>query len=183
MSHPLRLQVLVALADQPGTPREVSERIGEPLNNVCYHVDVLRRLECIELVSVEPAQGGRVTERLYRATESTVLDHDVWQGLDGEQKLTVTADILRMVGRDLEEAIQGGTIMEPDDHHMSRTPLVVDAKGWDEVTLLLDSNLEPLQEIRQRVAERQRDKATDTFPVKVEILQFRSPDGVRGDPA
>jgi DNA-binding transcriptional ArsR family regulator len=180
MAHPLRLRVLELLGEAAATPREVAERLGEPLNNVCYHVDVLRRLECIELVSVEPVRGGRVAERLYRATQSTVIDHDGWAQLDGDDKLGVVADILRMVGQDLEEAIRGGTIMDPDDHHMSRTPMVVDADGWSEVIDLLDGNLEPLQAIKKRVAERQRRQATETFPIKVEILQFRSPDQLAG---
>jgi DNA-binding transcriptional ArsR family regulator len=176
MAHPTRLQVLVALGERPATPRQVASEIGEPLNNVCYHVDVLRRLDCIELVSVGEAQGGRVAERVYRATQPALVDNDAWEELDFDQKLTVYVEILRMMGQDLEEAILGGTIMDPNDHHMSRTPMVVDEEGWREVIELLDSNLEPLQEIKRRSARRQAKKPTKTFPIKVEILQFRSPD-------
>lgn len=176
MEHPTRHRVLASLAEKAGTPREVAERLGEPLNNVCYHLDVLRRLECVELVSVDPARGGRVAERLYRAAPRVQIDNDDWEELGYDQKLVVVTEILRLMGRDVEEAIQSGTIMDPNDHHLSRTPLVVDREGWEEVVELLDANIDGLFAIKERVTRRQAREATETFPIKVEILQFRSPE-------
>lgn len=170
--HPTRLRTLMILSEREATPREVAEEIGEPLNNVAYHIKVLKRLGCIELLRVNQTRGGRVAEHVYRATERPYWKESDLEELSDSEKLNVIAGIMRHISDDIAMAMTAGTFYEHDDNHLSRTPLVVDEEGWDEVIELLDDALERLMAIQERVNER---GAAETKLTKVAILQFESP--------
>jgi DNA-binding transcriptional ArsR family regulator len=66
--HPVRLPILVALADDQLSPSQLAERLDVPLDTVVYAVRALHRAGLIELVRVEPAGVGENTvRRVYRA--------------------------------------------------------------------------------------------------------------------
>ena len=46
MSHPTRVRVMSILSERIASPREMAAEMGEPLNNVTYHVNQLRGLVC-----------------------------------------------------------------------------------------------------------------------------------------
>jgi DNA-binding transcriptional ArsR family regulator len=175
MSHPTRLRVMTVLVERTATPREIALEMGEPLNNVTYHIDVLKELECIDLVEVKQSQGGRVAEHFYRATEVAYIDADGWAELDASEKLDVTTGILRLASQDLNEAMAAGTFYDPDDAHLSRTPLEVDRQGWGEVDEVMDEALERLLRVKDKIADRCRRSDAETFLTKVHIFHFRSP--------
>jgi len=176
MAHPTRLQALTVLAERPATPKEIATKIGLPINNVTHHINVLLKLGCIELISVDPAQGGRVAQHLYKATQkSAFLDADAWNELKDNEKLGLIATFMRLASEDLAEAMLHGTFYDPDDGHLSRAPMNVDMEGWQEVIDLLDGTVDGLFGIQERIAARGVAGDQETFPIKVEILQFRSP--------
>lgn len=172
MSHPTRMRTLIVLTEREATPREISEEIGEPLNNVAYHIKVLKRLGCIELVRVNQTRGGRVAEHVYKGTQRPYWKEADLEVLSQSDKLNVIAGIMQNVSEDIAIAMASGTFYEHDDNHLSRTPMVVDEEGWDEVIDLLDDALERLLTIQERVSERGAKKTKLT---KVAILQFESP--------
>jgi DNA-binding transcriptional ArsR family regulator len=177
MSHPTRLHAMKILVERTATPKEIAVELDQPLNNVGYHIKVLKRLGCIELVGVEPAGGGRVTEHFYRATQHAVFDADMWDQLGEKEKLDVVATIMRLISEDLNDAMAAGTFYDPDDNHISRTSIAVDRTGWKEVTDILDRALADLLEVPEAVADRAANAAVEveTFPATTEIIQFRSP--------
>jgi DNA-binding transcriptional ArsR family regulator len=66
--HPIRLPILLALADQQLSPSQLADRLDVPLDTVVYAVRALHRAGLIELVRVEPAGVGENTvRRVYRA--------------------------------------------------------------------------------------------------------------------
>ncbi len=67
-----------------------------------------------------------------------------------------------------------GTFNDPPDNHISRTPMTVDNPGWEEVATELNSTLNRLMDIQARVNARGTPD-TETMPIKVEIIHFRSP--------
>lgn len=175
MSHPIRVDALALLLERDATTKEIADHIDEPRNGVSYHLKVLEDLGCIEVVAVTPARGGRVVERTYHATERAYFDASAWERLGREEKLEVTMTLIRVISEDISRAMAAGTFFDPDDNHISRSPMQVDSEGWDEVTDYLDAQLLGLFEIQDRVDERCPDKGAETFPIKVGILQFRSP--------
>jgi hypothetical protein len=174
MSHPIRFHAMTALVEKAATPAQVAEMIGEPLNNVTYHIKVLVDLGCVELVRTQPAWGGRVLEHVYKATQRAYLDAAAWDQLSETEKLTVVNSVMRLISEDIASAMFHGTFYDPDDNHLSRTPMALDRSGWEEVIALLDTASEGLTEIQERVNQRAADPA-ETMLAKVEIIQFRSP--------
>jgi DNA-binding transcriptional ArsR family regulator len=66
--HPVRLPILVALAQDHLSPSQLADRLDVPLDTVVYAVRALHRAGLIELVRVEPAGVGENTvRRVYRA--------------------------------------------------------------------------------------------------------------------
>jgi predicted ArsR family transcriptional regulator len=175
MSHPTRIGAMTILLQRNATPAQIAAEIEEPLSNVCYHIDKLEKLGCIELVSVEPAGGGRVVEHFYRAVDRVYFDKEAWERLGDKDKLEVVIALMRLVSEDVNEAMSQGTFFDPDDNHLSRSPMNVDSEGWEETTALLDKTVHGLFKIQEKVASRCESGNKDTFAIKVEIIQFRSP--------
>jgi predicted ArsR family transcriptional regulator len=68
LSHAMRAQVLAAMVDEGKTsPKRVAKRLDEDIRGVAYHVRVLQRLGCVELVETKQRRGA--TEHFYKATE------------------------------------------------------------------------------------------------------------------
>jgi DNA-binding transcriptional ArsR family regulator len=176
LAHPTRLKAMRVFWERAATPREVAEEIGEPPNNVAYHVRVLRRLNCIELVETRPARGGRVSERLYRAGERyQVWDEDNWKRLSEAERLAFTRAVTQQIAEDVAEAMATGTYFDDDDSHLSRMPMNLDQTGWSEVAALLTGTLEELIAIQDRVEARTEGESERPHHARVNILHFRSP--------
>lgn len=175
MSHPTRIHTMAVLIERQASPREIATEIGEPLNNVTYHVKQLTKLGCIELVETSTAAGGRVVEHFYRASHRSYFDEDAWEELDDKEKYAVVNTIMRLMSEDIARAMRTGTFYARDDIHISRSPMALDEEGWREVAELLNETTKEMIAIEGRVADRCRDEAPPAIHTKVEILQFASP--------
>ncbi len=175
LSHPTRVGVMSILVEGPASPRQLAAEIGEPLNNVTYHVNQLRQLGCIELDRTERRAGGRVIEHFYRASQRAYFDDDAWATLGDRERLGVIWSIVRMIAKDITTAMTSGTFFADYDIHISRSPMSVDDEGWDEIADLLNRTTKELFEIEGRVEERCAEGAEASIHTKVEMLQFRSP--------
>lgn len=59
LRHPLRRQILRAMAAQdPISPRQISDALRQPLSNVSYHVRVLADCGAVTLVDTAPVRGS-----------------------------------------------------------------------------------------------------------------------------
>jgi DNA-binding transcriptional ArsR family regulator len=177
MSHPTRVYAMGILTERDASPRELAVDIGEPLNNVTYHVNQLRELGCIELVRTERARGGRVLEHFYRTTQRPYFDEDAWEVLTEKERFGVIWSIAQMISKDITAAVASGTFFAEDDKHITRSPMKVDDAGWREISKLLNRTTKELLDIEERVAERTTDGGSAAIDAKVEIIQFRSPPG------
>jgi DNA-binding transcriptional ArsR family regulator len=66
LRHPLRRRILREMAaGEAVSPRELSDRLQEPLSNVSYHVRVLAEGAVINLVRTKPARGS--VQHFYRS--------------------------------------------------------------------------------------------------------------------
>jgi hypothetical protein len=175
MSHPTRIHAMCVLVERCASPREVAAEIGEPLNNVTYHVNQLVKLGCIELVEASPAGGGRVVEHFYRASHHTYFDDDAWDELDAKAKIGVLNTIMRIISEDIAKAMGQGSFYSRDDVHVSRSPMTLDEEGWGEVAELLGQTTKEMIEIESRVSDRCAGGEPPSIHTKVEILQFPSP--------
>jgi DNA-binding transcriptional ArsR family regulator len=72
LSSELRAQALALIAEGIDSPKLIAAKLDLDLRNVAYHVRVLKRLGCIELVETEKRRGA--VEHIYRVTERALGD-------------------------------------------------------------------------------------------------------------
>jgi len=176
MAHPLRVNAFSILLEGQATAREIADRLGESPSALRYHLNTLEKLGCIETATLDQAYGGRVCERTYKASGRAYFDADAWSRLDREGKHKIAMSLMGVITEDVARAMSRGTFFDPDDNHISRSPMTVDKQGWDEVTTYLDEMLVGLFDMQDQINERCEETGADRFPLKVEIIQFRSPD-------
>src|SRR4051812_7125102 len=138
MSHPTRLRAMNVFWEREASPREIAAEIGEPVNNVTYHVKQLLELGCIELVAERPVRGGRVVEHFYKAVSSSTFWDAELEQLGSEEQIMLDSAILKLMAADIGEALLSGTFFELDDNNLIRIPMLVDVEGWGEAKTILE---------------------------------------------
>lgn len=173
-AHPLRVQILIILNERVASPNLLAQELDQSLNLVAYHVRVLEKYDCIELVDTKQRRGA--TEHFYRATRRQFLSDDEWARMPEVLRPAISGAILESVFQDIEEAVRSGSLEETEDPHISRTPMVVDKEGWKEVSTLVGSTLDRLLEIQAESSARIADSGEAGILSKVELMHFKSPD-------
>jgi len=173
LAHPLRVRILTSLHKGISSPNQLSQELGEPLGNVSYHVKTLLEYDCVELVKTEPRRGA--VEHFYRATERAFFSASDWEKIPASARKGISGSVLEMIGHDASEALIAGSIDARTDSHVSRTPLVIDEKGWTELTELLSDTLNRAIEIQEESATRLAEDKADPIATKLGILHFESP--------
>ena len=172
-AHPLRVQILIILNERVASPNLLAQELDQSLNLVAYHVRVLEKYDCIELVDTKQRRGA--TEHFYRATRRQFLSDSEWARMPESLRPGLSGAMLKSVFDDIEEAVNSGTFDADKDRHLSRTPMVLDKQGWGDVTTLLSETLDRVFEIQSEAGERLTKSGEEGQLSKVEMLHFRSP--------
>ena len=172
-AHPLRVQILIILNEKVASPNMLAQQLDESLNLVAYHVRVLEKYDCIELVDTKQRRGA--TEHFYRATRRQFLSDDQWARMPAGLRPGMVAAVLKSVFEDIESASKAGTLDEIDELHISRTPMVLDRQGWEDVADLLNGSLDRLLEIQAESNKRLAEGDVESILSKVVMLHFKSP--------
>jgi len=172
-AHPIRVQILIILNERVASPNLLSQELEQSLNLVAYHVRVLEKYDCIELVDTKQRRGA--TEHFYRATRTQFLSDSEWARMPEGLRPGLSGAMLKAVFDDVEEAMTTGTLDEIEDRHLSRTPMVVDKQGWAETSTVLQETLDRLRAIQADASERIAEGETPGILTKVEMLHFKSP--------
>ncbi|MDX6634769.1 MAG: hypothetical protein QOF06_972 [Solirubrobacterales bacterium] len=172
-AHPLRVQILIILNEKVASPNMLAQQLDQSLNLVAYHVRVLEKYDCIELVDTKQRRGA--TEHFYRATRRQFLTDSEWARLPKSLRPGLSGAMLKSAFDDVEEALDKGTLDELEDRHLSRTPMVVDKKGWEDTVDLLAGTLDRLLEIQTEATERLAGSDEASMLAKVVMLHFKSP--------
>jgi DNA-binding transcriptional ArsR family regulator len=67
LSNDVRARALELLAGGAKSPKSIAAELGIDLRTVAYHVRVLKRLGCIELIETLPRRGA--VEHVYRVAD------------------------------------------------------------------------------------------------------------------
>jgi len=172
-AHPLRVQILIILNEKVASPNMLAQQLDESLNLVAYHVRVLEKYDCIELVDTKQRRGA--TEHFYRATRRQLLTDDQWAQMPASLRPGMATAVLKSIFEDIEAASKSGTLEEVDDVHISRVPMVLDTQGWEDVSALLKGTYDQLMEIQSASSERVVASESETTIAKVHLLHFKSP--------
>jgi len=172
-AHPLRVQILIILNEGVASPNMLAQRLDQSLNLVAYHVRVLEKYDCIELVDTKQRRGA--TEHFYRATRRQFLTDNEWARLPKSLRGGLSGAMLKPAFDDVEEALDQNTFDELDDRHLSRTPMSVDQQGWEDAAELLANTLDRLIEIQGEATTRLAESGEEPIHSRALILHFKSP--------
>jgi DNA-binding transcriptional ArsR family regulator len=150
-AHPLRARIFYVLQERAASPKELSAELNTPLANIAYHIQVLRKLKLIKLVKKTPRRGA--IEHHYRADSHMIVDDSAWKRTPGMVKDTIVAAVLEESGTYATDAAAAGGF-EAEDAHLTRSRLVLDEKGWSELSQMLKHVLDRSDEIQKESEER-----------------------------
>jgi len=170
-SHPVRSEILNILSEGPNSPSRMHRRmeVGS-LQVVCHHVKILREVGLIELVQIK--RRGNRKEHIYRATRRQYFTLEEWLAVEPRFRDPVIGTILRQISDDTGRAAAEGRFSEIPDSHLSRSPIELDAEGWEEVVKALEVALESVLEAHARSKERARVSGEALMVARVVMMQF-----------
>lgn len=174
LSHRTRVFLLKALNERVDTPKNLAAGLGRPIRHVEYHLKTLEELGCVELVKTEKSSGGKVIAHHYQAIQRLWFDRDAWRSVNRKDQPGITMDFLGVMSEDITKALLADTIDE-GENHMSRTPVVVDEVGYEQLLVALNDTLERVIEIQAESANR-LEQGGRPIRTKVHLVQFISPD-------
>jgi DNA-binding transcriptional ArsR family regulator len=173
LSHPLRQRILEQLsAGGEASPSQLARYLEEPVANVAYHVRILLKLDCVELVRTRQRRGA--LEHYYRAIAHPWLDADQWARLPASFRRQTLARSLRDIVSDASAAgLAGG--FDPPDARVKRVNVVLDEQGWQDVAVLLEQMLTSIQRIHTDSAIRaaEGDPSRVAIDAELALLLFR----------
>jgi DNA-binding transcriptional ArsR family regulator len=70
LSNSLRAQALHLISEGVDSPKAIAEQLDADIRTVAYHVRVLRRLGCVELVETKRRRGA--VEHIYRVSAAAL---------------------------------------------------------------------------------------------------------------
>jgi DNA-binding transcriptional ArsR family regulator len=167
VSHPLRRRIWYAMTEHPISPRELADQLGQPVNDVAYHVRRLRDLGIIELVGTKPVRGA--TQHFYRAVKRPHLTNEEVEGLDPDDSTANATNILQLEFADAASSLEAGKLVERPEHVIFRLALSLDEEGWQEYHAILMEAADRLYEAEARCVDRRREQGTESDPVPVAV--------------
>jgi DNA-binding transcriptional ArsR family regulator len=165
VSHPLRRRIWDAITDQTISPRELADQLREPVNDVAYHVRVLRDLGVIELAGTRPVRGA--TQHFYRAIRRPHLSNEEVATMTPEQATRDATYILQLELADSAAALENGKLVERPEHYLFRMPTNLDEEGWQEFHAIIAETADRLFEADARCVARRQEKGEESETVSV----------------
>jgi len=175
IGHPLRLRLLTIFNERVASPSDLAAELGEPIGNVSYHTRILARLGCVELVRTKQVRGA--VEHYYRAVVRPVFSDDDWAELPPSIRKSLAGAVLTEIADDMSaSANEGG--FDRDEVHLSRMPLTLDSRGWQELNELLQELGDQALEIQAQSAARlHADGAQDSEAAVLALMLFEPATG------
>jgi DNA-binding transcriptional ArsR family regulator len=152
LNHPVRVKTLTILTERIASPKEISEQIDAPLSNVSYHVRVLDDLGLIEIMEEESVRGS--VAHFYKAVERPLIDNPDWERLDPKVRSAFSGYVIETLMSDMAKSLAAGVFDRRDDRHLSRTPLLLDERGWRRISAIQKKALDAILNEQAKAAAR-----------------------------
>ena len=116
-------------------------------------------------------------EHFYRAIERPYFSERDWSRLPRSLRQAISDVGLQLIWDDVADAIEGGTFEARVDRHLSRYPLVLDERGWEELGELLTGIFDQTVKLEAESAARLAESGEQGLSTKLAVMLFESPDG------
>jgi DNA-binding transcriptional ArsR family regulator len=180
LAHPLRVEILRYLEAGPSSPKRISDRIGEQLSNVSYHIRVLLQCDCLELLETIPQRG--TVEHIYKLKGKGALGARTWKAVPSCLRTHYAGTALADFTNRAVEALDAGTAESREGSGVTWLPLLVDEQGWNELRRGLSKCEERFQAVAEKSAARM-ENPRDVIPVIVAVAAFEVASGEDGNSA
>jgi DNA-binding transcriptional ArsR family regulator len=176
-THPLRGHVWVTLCERgEASPKEIADELGLDVSEVSYHFRELKRRKLIKLLRTEGRRG--FSEHFYVPTPPVCyFDDSEWMRIPAPIRSSFSGDMLRQVIEEVIAALEAGSF-DARNRHLSRTWLMVDEQGWEEVMRVVEATLEKVMTIQQLCVKRRRKSSEPGIPVSVVMTSFETAGGI-----
>jgi DNA-binding transcriptional ArsR family regulator len=172
LAHPLRTRILAALENRTASPTQLADELEAPLGVVSYHVRRLHALRFLKLVKRVPRRGA--VEHYYTTVAGPRITDEAWLTTPTIVKQATISAALAELGAQASAAVGGGGFDEAGSH-LTRTPVVIDAQGWQEIAKELAAVVPKIQKIEAESQKRLvRNDHQDEQRATVGLLFFRS---------
>jgi DNA-binding transcriptional ArsR family regulator len=175
-THPLRGHVWVVLFEKGEvSPTEIANELSLEANEVSYHFRELQRRKLVRLVRTEKRRG--FDEHFYEPVVPALdFDDAEWMGLPVGIRESFSAEMIRQIIESLVDAVEAGSF-DARDRHLSRSWMLVDARGWRESQRVARRALDQFRTIHERCAERNEGSGKPMIPVSIVIAAFETAAG------
>lgn len=178
LRDPTRAWVLAQLNDAPAAAIDLEARSGIPRNKISYHIKMLVKYGCAELMDTVP--GGRgVEKKIYRGTAPVLLMPDEWVQMERDDRHGWSVKILHETFERAERALQTGTFDRRLDRIAANYKPRLDEEGWTEAFEILEKvhhMFAPGGPLETASMARHPDHM-DRTPFTLTMLLYESPPG------
>jgi DNA-binding transcriptional ArsR family regulator len=171
------LEVFTILAERPASPKEIAGCLESSISAVSYHVRKLVRLRMVEMV--EELDAGGTFEHIYRALIHPVVGNEEWGKLSVAERQRISIWIVQLILADAARSFDAALFDACSNNHLSRTPMIVDRKGFDEVAEIQDRALAEIFEVKVKSSERLAAGEEPSVHVVAAMMCFELPEEVR----
>jgi DNA-binding transcriptional ArsR family regulator len=151
MAHPLRVRILALLDEQRASPSDLASELGVPVENVAYHVRVLREYGLVRLV--RRAVRGAAVQHYYETVPRPQVSDTAWARLPKVAKRAAVGTSIGEIADLVNKAAESGGF-DGEDIHVSRRTMRLDDEGMREAAGILARIGDDLAKLEARAAER-----------------------------
>lgn len=148
----ITIKVLTVLFERAASPKEIAARLGLKVPTVSHHVKKLLKMELIELVEERAVRGA--IQHVYRAVVRPIVSTEEWEKLSVAERQRFSVWIVQLILADAAKSFDAGVFDTRSSRHLSRTPLVVDEQGLEEVAEIQNRALNEIIQVEAVSAER-----------------------------
>lgn len=178
ISNETTVKVLVYLVERAGSPKEIADALELKTPNISHHVRKLATLSLIELIEEKVVRG--TIQHIYRAVVRPIMSDEEWEKLDLAEQQRYSIWIVQLLLIDLTKSFSANLFDARANNHLSRTPLVVDEQGVDEVAAIQKRALEETIQAEANSAGRMVESGEQGINLIAGMMCFELPEPSAG---
>jgi DNA-binding transcriptional ArsR family regulator len=173
VSSDITIKVFVVLAERAASPKEIADILGEKVPTVSHHVKKLERLGLIELLEEKEIRGA--VQHIYRAIMRPIVSEKEWKQLGIEERQRYSIWIVQLILVDAARSFEANLFDARTNNHLSRTPLLVDEEGLEEVAAIQARALNEIIEVEAHSATRRIESEEAGIHLIAAMMCFELP--------
>lgn len=173
ISNEITVKALVFLVEGAGSPKEIAATLDISIPKASHHVKKLVRLRMVELI--EEREVGGTIQHIYRAIVRPIVSTEEWAKLGIHERQRYSVWIVRMLLADAAASFNAGVFDVHSNRHLSRTPMLVDEEGLDEVAEIQNRALNELIKAEATSAGRRVQSGEPGINIIAAMMCFELP--------